>query len=187
MSNDCSAQDREEYVMWGVSARAEAFGSTPNVAFGGEALKAAALRLMTGWSPALRRLVENADASTVVTFRVKSSTPVEPWPTRNVTLLGDALHNMTPFRGIGANTALRDADALRRALIAVDRGEQNLVPALAAYERDMIDYGFKAVGVSLQMMRRVHVENPIERAVAKLVFRTVDYVKPVQPMFMGRE
>jgi 2-polyprenyl-6-methoxyphenol hydroxylase-like FAD-dependent oxidoreductase len=76
---------------------------------------------------------------------------------------------------------------LRRALIAVDRGDQNLLPALAAYERDMIDYGFKAVGLSLQMMRRVHVESPIERAVAKLIFRTVDHVKPLQPMFMGRE
>ncbi len=187
ISNGAQAQDREEYVMWGVSARAEDYGSTPNEAPCGEALKAAALRLMTGWSPALRRLVENADASTFVTFKVKSSTPVEPWPTRNVTLLGDALHNMTPFRGVGANTALRDADALRRALIAVDRGEQNLLPALAAYERDMIDYGFKAVGVSLQMMRRVHAKNPIERAVAKLIFRTVDHVKPLQPMFMGRE
>ena len=187
ISNDGSAQDREEYVMWGVSARTAAFGSTPNAALGGEALKAAALQLMTGWSPAVRRLVENADASTVVTFRVKSSTPVEPWPTRNVTLIGDALHNMTPFRGIGANTALRDADALRRALIAVDRGAQNLLTALAACERDMIDYGFKAVGVSLQMMRRVHAETPIERAVTKLVFRTVDHVKPLQPMFMGRQ
>jgi 2-polyprenyl-6-methoxyphenol hydroxylase-like FAD-dependent oxidoreductase len=187
ISDGAQAQDRDEYVMWGLSARAEAYGATPIEALGGEALKAAALGLMIGWSPVLRRLVENADASTFVTFRVKSSTPVEPWPTRNVTLLGDALHNMTPFRGVGANTALRDADALRRTLIAVDRGEQNLLPAIAAYERDMIDYGFKAVGASLQMMRRVHVENPLKRAVAKLIFRTVDHIKPLQPMLMGRE
>jgi len=51
---------------------------------------------------------------------VKTSVPVPPWQTRNVTLLGDALHNMTPFRGIGANVALRDAAALRRALAAVN-------------------------------------------------------------------
>jgi 2-polyprenyl-6-methoxyphenol hydroxylase-like FAD-dependent oxidoreductase len=101
--------------------------------------------------------------------------------------LGDALHNMTPFRGVGANTALRDSDALRRALIAVDRGENDLIPALAAYEREMIDYGFKAVRVSLDMMRRVHAESPVERAVAKLIFRAVDHIKPLQLMFMGRE
>ena len=38
---------------------------------------------------------------------------------------------MTPFRGIGANTALRDAMALRRALVAVSRGEADLIKALA--------------------------------------------------------
>jgi 2-polyprenyl-6-methoxyphenol hydroxylase-like FAD-dependent oxidoreductase len=40
---------------------------------------------------------------------------------------------MTPYRGIGANTALRDAAALRQALRAVDRAENDLIPALAAY------------------------------------------------------
>jgi len=43
---------------------------------------------------------------------------------------------------IGAGTggtALRDAAALRRALAAIAGGEQDLLPALAAYERDMID------------------------------------------------
>src|SRR5262249_48191543 len=35
-------------------------------------------------------------------FLVKTSVAIPPWPTCNVTLLGDALHNMTPFRGIGA-------------------------------------------------------------------------------------
>ena len=45
--------------------------------------------------------------------------------------LGDALHNMTPFRGMGANAALYDAQLLRNALVAVDRGEAALNPALA--------------------------------------------------------
>jgi salicylate hydroxylase len=45
-------------------------------------------------------------------------------------LLGDAIHNMTPMAGVGANTALRDADLLRRQLIAVACGEQELMPAL---------------------------------------------------------
>jgi 2-polyprenyl-6-methoxyphenol hydroxylase-like FAD-dependent oxidoreductase len=57
------------------------------------------------------------------TFSVKTAVPVPGWETRNVTLLGDALHNMTPFRGMGANVALRDASALRRALVRVVRGE----------------------------------------------------------------
>ena len=80
------------------------------------------------WHPALRSLVHRAEYSTIIAFPVKTSVPIPPWKTRNVTLLGDALHNMTPFRGIGANTALRDAAALRRALVRLDRGEDELIP-----------------------------------------------------------
>jgi 2-polyprenyl-6-methoxyphenol hydroxylase-like FAD-dependent oxidoreductase len=88
--------------------------------------------------------------STVTTFPVKTSVPIPQWPTQKVTLLGDALHNMTPFRGIGANTALRDAEALHQALVAVASGEADLIQVLAAYEREMIGYGFAAVQASLK-------------------------------------
>ena len=76
----------------------------------------------TGWAPALRELIGGSDPATVNVIRVRSATAVEPWPTGRVTLLGDAIHNMTPMGGIGANTALRDADLLRRQLIAVAAG-----------------------------------------------------------------
>ena len=76
--------------------------------------------------------------------------PVDPWQTGRVTLLGDAIHNMTPMAGIGANTALRDADLLRRQLIAVDVRGARLVPAVHEYEGQMRDYGFAAVKQSLQ-------------------------------------
>ncbi len=127
---DISAQSRDEYVMWGFSARRSVFGSRELEGLSGAELKKAALALIPDWDPALRSIVERSDAATFVTFAVKTSVPVSPWPTRNVTLLGDALHNMTPFRGVGANTALRDAAALRAALVAVDRGEQE--PAAGA-------------------------------------------------------
>src|SRR3979409_467091 len=128
---------------------------------------AAVLALMDDWHPALRWLVQTADISSITSFAVKTSVPIPPWQTRNVTLLGDALHNMTPFRGIGANTALRDAAALRGALVAVDRGEQDLSAALAGYERDMIAYGFSAVRTSLADMKRFHDERGLSRIFTK--------------------
>jgi 2-polyprenyl-6-methoxyphenol hydroxylase-like FAD-dependent oxidoreductase len=156
--------DRDEYVMWGFSARRETLAlQAPLGSFSGAEAKALVLSQMTDWHPDLRRLVERANTSTLTNFAVRSSAPIPPWATRNVTLLGDALHNMTPFRGMGANMALRDAAALRDALVTVERREHELLPALAAYERVMIDYGFAAVRASLEEMNRLHATSPIRR------------------------
>jgi 2-polyprenyl-6-methoxyphenol hydroxylase-like FAD-dependent oxidoreductase len=141
---------------------------------------------MSGWAPALRRMVERVDPRFTNTFTVKSAQPIAPWPTRNVTLLGDALHNMTPYRGMGANVALRDAAPLRGALTVVSEGRKDLIAALAAYERDMIDYGFAAVRASLADMERLHSRSPLQRAMTKEVFRLVDAVPPLQRAFRGQ-
>jgi 2-polyprenyl-6-methoxyphenol hydroxylase-like FAD-dependent oxidoreductase len=93
---------------------------------------------------------------------------------------------MTPYRGIGANTALRDAAALRQALRAVDRGESDMIPALAAYEREMADYGFRAVRASLRNMERFHAEGSLTRAFTKLFLRTIDAVPPLKAAFFRR-
>jgi 2-polyprenyl-6-methoxyphenol hydroxylase-like FAD-dependent oxidoreductase len=151
----------------------------------GEDLKSSVIALMGDWHPALRHLVQAAEAPTVTAFPIKTSVPIGPWRTRNVTLLGDALHNMTPFRGIGANTALRDAAALRRALRAADRGEEDLISALAAYEREMIDYGFQAVRMSLRNMRHFHSEGILARVFTRSLFRVIDRVPPFKAAFLG--
>ena len=54
---------------------------------------------------------------------IRSARPVKPWQIEQVTLLGDAIHTMSPGRGEGANTALRDAQLLRSALAKVETGE----------------------------------------------------------------
>jgi 2-polyprenyl-6-methoxyphenol hydroxylase-like FAD-dependent oxidoreductase len=170
-----SDYDRAEYVMWGFSAHHDSFGLAS--AAGDVALadpRAAVLVQMTDWSPNLRRLVERADPSSLSSFAVKSSVPVAPWPTSRVTVLGDALHNMTPFRGIGANTALRDAVLLRDTLVGVDKGKWDLLAALADYEREMIGYGFAAVRASLANMERLHARSPVSRFATKTFFRLAD-------------
>jgi 2-polyprenyl-6-methoxyphenol hydroxylase-like FAD-dependent oxidoreductase len=179
--------DREQYVMWGFSAPREAFAISADFeALGADDLKSRVLALMNDWAGALRHLVEAAQPATVTAFPVKTSVPIPPWHTRRVTLLGDALHNMTPYRGIGANTALRDAAALRQALRAVDRGESDLIPALATYERKMVDYGFEAVRDSLRNMERFHAQGSLQRAFTKLFFRTIDAVPPLKAAFLRR-
>lgn len=179
--------DRDEYIMWGLSARREDFGlSVAPERLDPEAARALALEKMRGWAPELRRMVERADPAFITAFPVKTASESRAWPTRNVTLLGDALHNMTPFRGMGANAALDDAAALRDALAAIAEGRQLLLPALADYEHAMIDKGFAAVRGSLADMRRFHARSTLERSITKLTLRLVDIMRPLQPIFRGR-
>lgn len=97
-----------------------------------------------------------------------------------MTLLGDALHSMPPYRGVGANTALWDAALLRETI--VERGaEAALLARIVEYERRMIDHGFRAVETSLAAMRRFHAESAFERLTTKAFFRAADFVPRFGP------
>jgi 2-polyprenyl-6-methoxyphenol hydroxylase-like FAD-dependent oxidoreductase len=58
-------------------------------------------------------------------------------------LLDDALHDIPPYRAVEANAALWDAATLREALVAVDRGDVELLTSIASYGRAVIDHGFQ--------------------------------------------
>jgi 2-polyprenyl-6-methoxyphenol hydroxylase-like FAD-dependent oxidoreductase len=108
----------------------------------------------------MRRLIDLTDPSTVFPVNIRTSVPLEPWETSNVTLLGDAVHTMTPGRGVGANTALRDAALLCKKLIEVRdqlKPERNpelkpLIQALHEYEVEMLTYSRDAVLESRKQM-----------------------------------
>jgi 2-polyprenyl-6-methoxyphenol hydroxylase-like FAD-dependent oxidoreductase len=55
-------------------------------------------------------------------------------------LIGDAIHTMTPGLGVGANTALRDAQILGDNLV-----KMSVVDAVRDYERQMHGYAWEAV------------------------------------------
>jgi 2-polyprenyl-6-methoxyphenol hydroxylase-like FAD-dependent oxidoreductase len=171
-----SSYDQNEYVMWGFSMRREQLGlaGAPDEV-SGDAAKAAVLAQISDWNPQIRDLVSHAESASLTTFTVKSSVPIDPWKTNRVTLLGDALHNMTPYRGIGANTALRDAALLRDTLLDVVSGRGDLIPALAAYEQQMVEYGFAAVRASLAQMKMIHNPSPLRRVGTQVFFRVMDY------------
>jgi 2-polyprenyl-6-methoxyphenol hydroxylase-like FAD-dependent oxidoreductase len=78
-----------------------------------------------------------------------------------VTLLGDAIHAMTPTLGRGANVAMRDGALLGRALKAVARGRTDLPSALAAYEREMLGYGFAVVTAAARTGQQRMAQNPL--------------------------
>ena len=127
--------------------------------------------MVRDWDPTLRRIFAECDPATIVGMRFRQSTLVDPWPATTVTVLGDAIHNMTPVGGLGANSALRDAAALAQQLIAVRDGAP-LVPAIAAYETRMRDWGFTAVRQSRNNAQRAITSNPRARRASRAYFRT---------------
>jgi 2-polyprenyl-6-methoxyphenol hydroxylase-like FAD-dependent oxidoreductase len=89
---------------------------------------------------------------------------------------------MTPMAGIGATTALRDADLLRRNLIAAG---PDVTEAVADYERQMLDYGFAAVARSLRNARFAASGHPVTRRLMRGVLRGVNLVPPVKRRMLG--
>ena len=77
-----------------------------------------------------------------------------------VTLLGDAAHPMSPFKGQGANQALLDAVALAKALRGSDLcgGGAPLADALATYEAEMMRRARPKVLKSREAAEQLHCE-----------------------------
>ena len=98
------------------------------------AVRAYLLGRFGGWAPELRQLLAECDDRFIV--RPIYALPVpHRWNTRaGVTLVGDAAHLMSPFSGLGANTAMLDGTDLAAAIIAHGATTE----ALAAYEATML-------------------------------------------------
>ncbi len=140
---------------------------------GGELLQIAQT-MIDGWHPTLRHLVSLTEQSTVIATPLRIATPVTPWESSHITLIGDAIHSMPPTRGIGGNTALRDAQLLCQKLVAAARQEKTLSQALKEYETDMLHYSFAAVKSSQQSLDMMVMENPVGRALTKTALRSVN-------------
>ena len=137
-----------DYLMWGVWGALHNLPADPK-SLGQAALLALATQITDGWHPNLRALIRASDPSTAFSVDVRTSVPVDAWPTSNVTVLGDAVHLMTPGRGIGANTALarcRAAGCAPRPMRS--SGKLSGHDAVAGYEEEMRRYGFHAVAES---------------------------------------
>ncbi|MEX3980371.1 FAD-dependent oxidoreductase [Paraburkholderia sp. EG287A] len=180
-----------DYLMWGVWGARRNVPADP-MKLEAPARLALAMQMTDGWHPNLRALIRASDLSTTFALDVRTSVPVEPWAASNVTVLGDAIHLMTPGRGVGANTALRDAQLLGSQLVRVARGELALVNAIAGYETQMRRYGFHAVAESRkQFDERDAIHRPIVGRFAlgamRTAMRVVNNVPPLKRRMIDSE
>jgi 2-polyprenyl-6-methoxyphenol hydroxylase-like FAD-dependent oxidoreductase len=147
--------DAGDYYMSVFSVHRPALGLSDDVFFAmtGGQLRELALERTAGWHRDLRGIWAQADTEETYPIALRATVPVEPWAPGNVIPLGDAAHTMPPTGGVGANTALRDASSLSRALAAVSRGELPLADAVAGYQAEMVAYATEAVNMSLKIAK----------------------------------
>ncbi|MFD9698561.1 FAD-dependent oxidoreductase [Lentzea sp. NPDC059081] len=137
----------ENYVVCVVGGRHEHFAGLGGV---GEAVR--------DWPGRAAELVRHASFFPV---EMRTSVPAELGAPTNVTVLGDAIHAMTPTLGRGANVAMRDGVVLGRAVKAVADGA-DLAEQLAVYERDeLVGYGFEVVRESARVGVHRMAQNPL--------------------------
>jgi len=160
-------------VMWQLSWPMEQAAATDLRARGSAALHAAALQAVDGWADELVTLLARTDDS-LVTGTPVFDRPADVWTVQpgceRMTLIGDAAHPMSPFKGQGANVALADgvliADTLLRAA-HLPRDELGAV--LRQAEADMMRRVSSKVAGSHAMALRLHSEAATEAdAVAEL-------------------
>jgi 2-polyprenyl-6-methoxyphenol hydroxylase-like FAD-dependent oxidoreductase len=171
--NDPHFDSTTSYLMWAYAANSNKYPCDDNElsAMDGADLRALASRQISTWHPDLRHMVAETPNETITLLTIRTSVPVKQWQTTTVTVLGDAIHSMTPFRGIGANTALRDAQLLARNLAAAANGKRDLKEAIHDYETQMIKYGFDAVRLSLRTAEQTISNDWLGRALFKGALR----------------
>lgn len=127
---------------------------------GAEALKEEALRRCGSWHEPVPDIVSKTSSSVITGYPAYDRELLrETWLPANarVTLLGDAAHPMSPFKGQGANQALLDALSLARSLYGEGSpNEDSVQHSLRAFEKEMMPRSAIKVKASAAAARYLH-------------------------------
>ena len=173
------------YVVWAYAAARHSYPPGADQ-LPGARLRELVLDRIEGWAAGLRALVAASAPATVAPVALRSMPTLRPWPASTVTLLGDAIHNMTPMAGIGANTALRDAGELRRALVEVGAGRRSPIYAVAGYEQRMRGYANAALARSTRNARSAAAGARLPRLAFRTMLRVAEAAPPVKRAMFPR-
>jgi 2-polyprenyl-6-methoxyphenol hydroxylase-like FAD-dependent oxidoreductase len=182
LNPDLLVDTTQDYLLWAFIAHSNEYPVAMQPIKEADLLRIADQK-MEGWHPNLRQLVAESAPGSVEFIPFKASTLIDPWQSSNVTLLGDAIHNMPPVGGLGGNMALRDAWSLTRTLMDVQRGHATLLPAIGAYEAEMRAYGFAAVRAALGYTRQAITHKRLARLGSRAWFRACHALPPLKRVF----
>jgi len=128
-----------------------------------EILKATPIELVSGY-PVYDRDILTSDVLSASRRDMSMKTENSDGPSSlPITLLGDAAHPMSPFKGQGANQALLDALSLARSLYRIHcREGRTLEEALEHYENEMLDRSAEKVRASSAAAQFLHTDIAIQ-------------------------
>ncbi|WP_329843344.1 FAD-dependent oxidoreductase [Stenotrophomonas sepilia] len=144
----CSVTPTPDYLYWCLIGPAHRFGVASDHRSDPDHIRKAIVAATDDWHPDLREILQQSKVADTAMLPIRSGRPDVPWPVGPATLLGDAVHAMTPAGGLGANTALADAAALAELMLKADSGALSIPSALAQYQSDMRERARHAVDIS---------------------------------------
>ncbi|WP_158300844.1 NAD(P)/FAD-dependent oxidoreductase [Chromobacterium sp. ATCC 53434] len=122
----------DDYVYWALFGREACLGGPLSGDEPADGLRRRVADASRGLHASLAALLAGTDVDAIKGRSVRMAGGVPAWPSGRLTLLGDAIHAMSPAGGVGANTALADA-----AMLAVCLADGDIDRAVARYEADM--------------------------------------------------
>ncbi|CAJ2511245.1 Uu.00g068700.m01.CDS01 [Anthostomella pinea] len=161
-----NVREGEEKLGWVLVGQPGSF-SAPNDDFSLSGKPAADLskEITSNWSTKVRPVLDDQVVEEAAFLKMATSDPkgVPEWEqSPRVTLMGDAVHAMTPAGGVGANVALRDAEFLGR-LLGSKGGWWNGVTE--AFEKEMRVYASENVKHSFETASRMFTIKDLKRTI----------------------
>jgi 2-polyprenyl-6-methoxyphenol hydroxylase-like FAD-dependent oxidoreductase len=140
----------QDYVYWALFTRKEFFATKSDaelLAISPTEAAELTRSLTSHWKESIRPLFEYQNVAETSILRIATSYPILPfWESSPyVTILGDAIHVMSPTAAVGATTALRDAATLAQHLVEGGINKENI----RKYEQHMRAYAGEAIQQSM--------------------------------------
>ena len=152
----------KDYIYWVIFSKKSTFGIEDDELWkmSTEEVVKHSLKLSEDWDPNFRSILELQDIRQSAAIAVSSALPDLPFwiPSARVTLIGDAMHVMSPTGGVGAATALKDASNLCQALVEGGISAENV----GKYEEEMRKYAKEAIEVSYTGGKKMFDQPPFE-------------------------